>query len=66
MSDKRCGGETRFKPLKYESNHTVRCQMDDGHAGLHSWKQDTREVMWGGDAKKVEGNTRYMFGLRPS
>lgn len=59
----RCPGETRFKPTHYSSNHTVRCQKDAGHDGLHSWKQETREVMWGGEAKKMEDNTRYRFGL---
>lgn len=60
----RCPGETRFKPLKYESNHTVRCQKDDGHDGMHEWHSEgVRTVYWAGDAKKVEDNTRYRFGL---
>jgi hypothetical protein len=62
----RCPGETRFKPLKYESNHTVRCQLDAGHEGMHLWKQDVRTVYWGGDAKLMESDTRYRYGLRPS
>lgn len=59
----RCSGETRFKPLKYECNHTVRCQHDEGHDGMHQWRQDARTVYWGGEAKKMEDNTRYRFGV---
>lgn len=63
MSDERCPGETRFKPTRYDSNHTVRCQKDAGHDGMHAWRKDSREVSWCGEARKVEDNTRFRFGL---
>ena len=59
----RCIAETRFKPTRYSDNHTVRCQKDDGHDGMHAWKRDAREVSWCGEARKVEDNTRFRFGL---
>lgn len=57
-----CPAQTRFKPTRYSENHTVTCQLPEGHEGLHSWKRDAREVMWGGEAKPVEDNTRLRFG----
>lgn len=57
-----CPAQTRFRPAKYDSNHTVTCQKPAGHDGGHEWKRDARTVIWHGEAKKVEDNTRLRFG----
>lgn len=58
----RCPAQTRFRPSRYAENHTVSCQLDVGHEGLHQWERDSRTVMWGGEARPVEDNTRLRFG----
>lgn len=57
-----CIGQTKFKPSPHGSRHTVTCQLPAGHDGLHSWSKDSRTVMWGGDAKRAEDDTRLRFG----
>lgn len=58
----RCEAHTRFKPTQYESHHTVRCQLDKGHEGLHTWTRDARSVYWAGPETKPDETTRLRFG----
>ena len=61
-SASRCTAQTRFRPARYASNHTVRCELEAGHDDMHLWRKDGRSVFWDGPAKPVEDNTRLRFG----
>lgn len=59
----RCIAETRVK-RGYTGNHTHRCQLEAGHEGGHVWTDDTgRSVLWFGEAKKMEWDTRHRWGI---
>lgn len=61
---KRCIAETSVN-TEFAGSHTYRCQLDEGHEGMHEHKRETRTVMWGGPAHKLEDNTRYRYGFKP-
>lgn len=56
-----CAARTRFRPIKHAETHTVRCQKDAGHDGMHEFKKDARTVYWSGDGEPLD-NTRFRFG----
>ena len=61
----RCIAEASHKLSHYGSSHTWRCQKDAGHEGAHehrdeSWK---RHIIWFGEAKKKEDNTKWRYGI---
>jgi hypothetical protein len=58
----RCGAYTRFRPTRYDSHHTVQCQKDAGHDGMHEWQKDARTVYWAGPAVRTDETTRLRFG----
>lgn len=60
--DNRCAAHTRFKPTRYDSHHTVQCQLDSGHEGMHLWQREARSVYWCGPEVKPDETTRYRFG----
>jgi hypothetical protein len=61
----RCIAETQIN-TPYNGTHTLRCQLERGHDGMHERKTDTgRATYWAGPARKVEFNTNYRYGLRP-
>jgi hypothetical protein len=57
-----CAAQTKFRPSKHDCNHTVRCQLEAGHEGMHQWNRDARTVYWAGPAVPAEDNTRFRFG----
>ena len=48
--------------------HTLRCQKDSGHDGAHIWKDESarRECIWFGEAKRLEDDTRWRYGFKPT
>ena len=59
----RCEAESTARHVHYGSTHTVRCQLDEGHEGLHTWKDDAgRTKLWGGEPRKAQQSTRFRFG----
>lgn len=60
--DTRCIAEARAK-RGTTGNHTLRCQKPAGHDGPHEHKRDNVSSMWFGEPVKMEGNTRWRFGL---
>lgn len=62
MTD-RCEAEATGRWVRHQSTHTVQCQLDTGHDGLHEWRDDTgRSRFWGGPPKKAQPSTRFRFG----
>ena len=44
---------------------TFRCEKEAGHEGAHEYKSDSHTVIWYGEARKTEDDTRYRYGFRP-
>ena len=65
MSDNRCIAETKVKRGTMRIQHTLRCQKDAGHEGAHEVKDEARTVLWFGEARKLEDDTRFRFGFWP-
>jgi len=63
--DAQCPAEARYRPSKYDSNHTVKCQKREGHDGAHEYVKDNRTVTWYGPPRKQEDNTRFRYGFTP-
>lgn len=43
---------------------TVRCELDEGHDGLHNWKDPVHpghQKLWAGNVVDEVGDTRYRF-----
>lgn len=60
----RCIAETRTGHQMRGQTETHRCQKDFGHEGAHEAKYEIRCVTWYGEPRKMEGDTRYRWGLR--
>lgn len=69
--DATCPAEARTgSGMKPSGPHTHRCQKIAGHAArgdpAHEWSNGAgRTVIWYGEARKQEDDTRYRYGLRP-
>lgn len=62
MSDERCKAEGRAK--RQYVNHTFRCQLPEGHEGLHHHTDGFRKAYWPGEPTKQEDSTRHRWGIR--
>jgi hypothetical protein len=67
VGDDKCPAEARTgNSMKPSGPHTHRCQKPAGHDGAHEWSNGAgRTVIWYGEARKQEDDTRYRYGLRP-
>lgn len=63
-TERRCIAETKVK--RGVERHTLRCELDEGHEGMHKHESVGRTAYWAGDARKVEDDTRWRYGFGPS
>lgn len=53
--------------MHYGSSHTVRCELESGHDGLHRWHEEGTDgkhwKAWDGPARIQEDNTRWRWGF---
>lgn len=59
----RCKAESTARHTHYGTTHTVRCQLEAGHDGLHTWADEgVRTKYWGGEPRQSQHSTRFRFG----
>lgn len=59
----RCIAETKVK--RGVQTHTVRCEKLEHSDSAHEHHSVGHHVIWFGEARKVEDDTRWRFGFRP-
>lgn len=67
MGNDRCPAKASAK-RGMSGTHTIRCQLDSGHDGMHRWADESRRIesMWFGPAvDSTKSDTRWRYGLKP-